>query len=59
VVATTWFTYHNSEINWKTEEIKMTRYLDECRKQWRLKQEKLEWQKQKQEEAKEEKEFHK
>jgi len=37
----------------------MTRYLDECRKQWRPKQEKLKWQKEKQEEAKEEKEFYK
>ena len=32
--------FHNSKINWRIEELKMTRYLE---KQWRPKQEKLEW----------------
>ena len=32
--------YHNPEINWKTGEVKITRYLEEYRKQQRLKQEK-------------------
>jgi len=27
-----WLAYHNPEINSKTEEVKMTRCLDECRK---------------------------
>ena len=49
-----WLAYHNPEIDWKTEEVKIMRYLEECRKQWRLKQRKLGWQKQKEEEAKEE-----
>ena len=33
--------HHNSEIYWKTEEVKMTRCLDECGKQWNIKQTKL------------------
>jgi len=49
-----WLACHNSEINWRTGEVKMTRCLEECGKQWRLKQGKLGWQKQKEEEAKEE-----
>jgi len=38
-------TYYNSEINWRMEEVKMMRYSEKCRKQWRLKQEKSEWEK--------------
>ena len=34
----------------------MTRYLEECGKQWRLVQGKSEWEKQKEEEAKKEEE---
>jgi len=49
-----WLACHNPEIDWKTEEVKMTRCLEECGKQWRPKQGKLGWQKQKKEEAKEE-----
>ena len=30
--------HHNPEINWKTGEVKITRYLEEYRKQQRLKQ---------------------
>jgi len=48
-----WLACHNLEINWRTGEVKMTRCPEECGKQWRLKQGKLGWQKQK-EEAKEE-----
>ena len=44
---------YNPEINWKTGEVKMTKYLKECKKQQRSKQEKTGWQKQKEEEAKE------
>ena len=35
-------------------EVKITRYPEECGKQWRLVQEKSGWEKQKEEEAKEE-----
>jgi len=36
---------HNPEIDWKTGEVKMTRYPKKYGKQWRLKQENLVWQK--------------
>ena len=42
-------THHNPKINWRIGEIKMTRCLEECGKQWRLRQKRLEWQKQKEE----------
>ena len=45
---------HNPEIDWRMEEVKMTRCLEECGKQWKPKQGKSGWQKQKKEEAKEE-----
>ena len=38
--------YYNSEIDWKTGEVKMMRCLDEYEKQQRSKQEKLGQQKQ-------------
>jgi len=42
-----WLTHHNPEIDWKKEEIKMTRCPEECRKKWRVgKQTKLGWKKQ-------------
>ena len=47
-----WFAHHNSEIDWETGEVKITRYTKEYRKQWRPKQEKTEWKKQKEEEKK-------
>ena len=50
-----WLVCHNPEINQKTREVKMTRYLDECGKQWKTKQMKPRWQKQKEKEQKEEK----
>ena len=49
-----WLAHHNPEIDWKTVEVKMMRCPEECGKQWRPEQGKLEWQKQKEEEAKEE-----
>jgi len=49
-----WLARHNPEIDWKTGEVKMTRCLEECGKQWRPKQGKLGLQKQKEEEVKEE-----
>jgi len=45
-----WLACHNSEIYWRTEEVNIIRYLAECEKQWRPKEEKLRWQKQKEEE---------
>ena len=54
ILGMPWLKRHNPEIDWKTEEVKMTRCLEECRKQWRPVQGKLGWEKQKEEEAKEE-----
>ena len=49
-----WLGYHNPEIDWKTEKIKMTRCLEECGKKWRVgKQMKPEWKKQEEKEKKE------
>jgi len=31
-----WLAYHNPEIDWRTEEVKITRCPEECGKQWRL-----------------------
>ena len=33
-----WLAHHNPEIDWRTGEVKMTRCLEEYKKQWRLKQ---------------------
>jgi len=44
-----WLAHHNPEIDWRTRKVKMTRCPEECGKQWRPKQEKSEWQKQKEE----------
>ena len=52
ILGMPWLAHHNPEIDWKTEEVKITRCPEECGRQWRLKQEKPEWQKQKEEEAK-------
>ena len=46
--------HHNPEIDWRIREVKMTRYLENCGKQWRPKQGKSEQEKQKKEEKKEE-----
>ena len=54
ILGMLWLAHHNPEIDWKTGEVKMTRCLEECEKQWRPKQEKPGWQKQKKKEAKEE-----
>jgi len=53
ILGMPWLAHHNPEIDWRTGEAKMMRCPEECRKQWRPKQEKLGWQKQKEEEAKE------
>jgi len=54
ILGMLWLAHHNPEIDWRTEEVKMTRCPEECGKQWRPVQEKSGWEKQKEEEAKEE-----
>ena len=54
ILGIPWLACHNPEIDWRTGEVKMTRCSEECEKQWRPKQGKLGWQKQKKEETKEE-----
>ena len=49
-----WLRRHNPEIDWKTEEVKMMRCLDECGKKWKTgRQMKLGWKKQEEREEKE------
>ena len=54
ILGMLWLERHNPEIDWKTGEVKMTRCPEECGKQWRPVQGKSGWEKQKEEEAKEE-----
>ena len=54
ILGMLWLACHNSEIDWRTGKMKMTRCLKECGKQWRPIQGKSGWEKQKEEEAKEE-----
>jgi len=42
ILGMLWLARHNPEINWRTGEVKMTRYPKECGKQWRPVQGKLE-----------------
>jgi len=50
-----WLVCHNPEIDWKTGEVKITRYPDECGKKWRTgKQTKPRWKKQEEKEKKKE-----
>jgi len=49
ILGMPWLTCHNPEINWGIEKMKMTRCPEKCGKQWRLKQGKPEWLKQKKE----------
>ena len=49
-----WLADHNPEIDQRTGEVKMMRCPEECGKQWRPKQGKIEQQKQKEEERKQE-----
>ena len=53
ILGMPWLACHNSEINWRTGEVKMMRCPEECGKQWRPVQGKSGWEKQKEEEAKE------
>ena len=54
ILGMPWLAHHNPKINWRTGEVKMTRCPEECGKQWRPVQGKSGWEKQKDEEAKEE-----
>ena len=36
ILGMPWLEHHNPEIDWKTEEVKMTRCPDECGKKWRV-----------------------
>ena len=54
ILGMPWLACHNPEIDWRTEEVGIMKCLEECEKQWRPKQGKLEQQKQKEEEKKEE-----
>ena len=54
ILGMPWLARHNPEIDWKTGEVKMMRCPEECGKQWRPVQGKSGWEKQKEEEAKEE-----
>ena len=49
ILGMLWLACHNPEIDWRTGEVKMTRCSEECGKQWRPKQGKSGWQKQKKE----------
>ena len=40
ILGMLWLAYHNSEIDWRTGEVKMMRCSEEYRKQWRSKQRK-------------------
>ena len=35
ILGMPWLAHHNPEIDWRTGEVKMTRYSKECGKQWR------------------------
>ena len=54
ILGMLWLAHHNPEIDWKTGEVKITRCPEECGKQWRPVQGKLGWEKQKEEETREE-----
>jgi len=54
ILGMLWLARHNPEIDWRIEEVKMIRCPEEYGKQWRPVQRKSGWEKQKEEEAKEE-----
>jgi len=43
ILGMPWLARHNPEIDWKTDEVKMTRCPEEYGKQWRPKQGKSGW----------------
>jgi len=55
ILGMPWLRRHNPEIDWKTEEVKMTRCPDECGKKWKTgRQTKPGWKKQEEKEEKKE-----
>ena len=52
ILGMPWLARHNPEIDWKTGEVKMMRGPEKYGKQWRPKQKKSGWQKQKEKEVK-------
>ena len=52
ILGMPWLECHNPKIDWKTGEVKMTRCLEECGKQWRPVQGKSGWEKQREEKEK-------
>ena len=56
ILGMLWLAHHNSQIDWRTGKVKMMRCLEEYERQWRSKQGKLGWEKQKEEEQKEKEE---
>ena len=54
ILGMLWLAHYNPEIDWRMREVKMTRCPEECEKQWRPVQGKLGWEKQKEEEVREE-----
>ena len=54
ILGMLWLACHNPEIDWRTGEVKMMRCLEKCGKQWRPVQGKSGWEKQKEEETREE-----
>jgi len=54
ILGMPWLARHNPEIDWRMGEVKMMRCPEECGKQWRPVQGKSGWEKQKEEETKEE-----
>ena len=54
ILGMPWLECYNPEIDWKMGEVKMTRCPEECGRQWRLVQGKSGWEKQKEEEKREE-----
>ena len=52
ILGIPWLAHHNPEIDWRMGEVKMTRCPEECGKQWRPKQRKAGWKKQKKEKRK-------
>ena len=54
ILGMPWLAHHNPEIDWRTGKVKIMRCPKECGKQWRPIQGKSGWEKQKEEETKEE-----
>ena len=53
ILGMPWLRHHNPEINWRTGEVKMMRYPNECGKKWKTgRQMKPGWKKQEEREEK-------